>query len=66
MHIRVLLSGIDLAGADLEMLALQLTAALDGPMLLYLSSAGLQEAGEQTSERLARAWRDLVNRVCRP
>jgi AcrR family transcriptional regulator len=66
LHIRVLLSSLDLAGADLEMLALQLTAALDGPILLYLSSTDLREAGQRTSERLARAWQDLIDRVCRP
>ena len=66
MHIRVLLGSLAQPGADLDMLALQLTAALDAPILLYLSSADLGEAGQQTSDRLARAWRDLVGRVCRP
>jgi hypothetical protein len=32
---------MDLGGADLDMLALQLTAALDGPLLLYLSASDL-------------------------
>jgi AcrR family transcriptional regulator len=66
VHIRVLLGSLAQPGADLDMLALQLTAALDAPILLYLSSADLGEAGQQTSDRLARAWRDLVGRVCRP
>jgi len=66
LHIRVLLGSLALPGADLDMLALQLTAALDAPMLLYLSSAELSEVGQQTSDRLSRAWHDLVNRVCRP
>ena len=60
-HIRFLLGEILLA-ADLDVLATQLTAALDGPLLLYLSSA----AAPQVSERLGRGWQDLVQRVCRP
>jgi hypothetical protein len=44
-------------------LALQLTAALDGPLLLYLSGA---EDSPEISERLGRGWEDLVRRVCRP
>ena len=64
MHIRMLLARLPLDGADLDMLALQLTAALDGPLLLYLSSADplLEPAG--IAERLTRAWQDLVQRVC--
>jgi polyketide synthase 12 len=54
-----------LAAADLDILATQLTAALDGPLLLYLSSAVLAEAAPQISERLGRGWQDLVQRVCR-
>jgi AcrR family transcriptional regulator len=62
-HIRYLLQEASLGAADADMLALQLTAALDGPLLLYLS--GTQEALD-TSGRLARGWEDLVRRVCRP
>ena len=64
VHIRMLLTQLRLDGADLDMLAVQLTAALDGPLLLYLSSADLTEPAE-TEERTARAWQDLVQRVCR-
>jgi AcrR family transcriptional regulator len=64
-HIRFLLGQIGLA-ADLDILATQLTAALDGPLLLYLSSAVLAEAAPQVCERLGRGWQDLVQRVCRP
>ena len=39
IHIRVLLGQMDLGPVDLDMLAVQLTAALDGPLLLYLSAA---------------------------
>ena len=65
-HIRFLLGQMHLGPADLDILATQLTAALDGPLLLYLSSAVLAEAAPQISERLARGWQDLIQRVCRP
>jgi polyketide synthase 12 len=64
-HIRFLLGAMELA-ADLDVLATQLTAALDGPLLLYLSSAALAEASPQTADRLGRGWEDLIRRVSRP
>ena len=64
-HIGFLLGEIGLA-ADLDVLATQLTAALDGPLLLYLSSDTLTEARPQVSERLGRGWQDLVRRIGRP
>jgi polyketide synthase 12 len=63
MHIRVLLGQLSLGAADLDMLTVQLTAALDGPILLYLSS---DEMADAVDERIGRAWQDLVERVCRP
>jgi polyketide synthase 12 len=62
-HIRMLLGQMDLGCADLDMLAVQLTAALDGPLLLYLSAPD-PAATHQTAERIARSWQDLVQRVC--
>jgi polyketide synthase 12 len=64
-HIRVLLAQMDLGDADLDMLAVQLTAALDGPLLLYLSAPD-PAATPRAAERIARCWQDLVQRVCRP
>jgi AcrR family transcriptional regulator len=64
-HIRLLLGQLRLGRADLDVLATQLTAALDGPLLLYLSSVVLTETAPQVSERLGRGWEDLVRRVCR-
>ena len=64
-HIRILLGQIPLGPADLDVLAIQLTAALDGPLLLYLSSSDLTGAAAQTGERIAGGWQDLVRRVCR-
>jgi AcrR family transcriptional regulator len=66
MHIRVLLAQIPLGPADLDVLAMQLTAALDGPLLLYLSASDLTGASAQTAEPIAQGWQDLVRRVCRP
>jgi hypothetical protein len=47
-------------------LAVQLTAALDGPLLLYLSATDLTEAAPQIEKRIAQGWQDLIQRVCRP
>jgi polyketide synthase 12 len=66
LHIRVLLGQLDLGPADLDILAVQLTAALDAPLLLYLSASDLTEAGGPLGERIARGWQDLVLRACRP
>ena len=64
-HIRMLLGQIGPCDGDLDTLAVQLTAALDGPLLLYLSAPD-STAAPQTAERIARSWQDLVQRVCRP
>jgi len=67
LHIRVLLGQLDLGPADLDILAVQLTAALDAPLLLYLSASDLTQAGGPLGEqRIARAWQDLVQRACGP
>jgi polyketide synthase 12 len=65
-HIRTLLGQLALGAVDVDILAVQLTAALDGPLLLYLSASDLTEATRQIQERVARGWQDLVRRVCRP
>ena len=66
LHIRVLLGQAGLGPADLDVLAIQLTAALDGPLLLYLSTDDLAEPAGRAGERIARGWQDLIERVCRP
>jgi polyketide synthase 12 len=65
VHIRMLLGQIPLGTADLNVLAFELTAALEGPLLLYLSASDLTEATSQLQERIAQGWQDLVQRVCR-
>jgi AcrR family transcriptional regulator len=64
-HIRVLLAGLRLGGVDLDVLAIQLTAALDGPPLLYLSSDALDDGAGPVAERFGQGWEDLVRRVAR-
>jgi AcrR family transcriptional regulator len=66
MHIRTLLRQLDIGLADLDVLAIQLTAALDGPLLLYLSASDLTQAAPQVAERITKGWQALVERVCRP
>jgi AcrR family transcriptional regulator len=68
MHIRYLLQELRLGAPNLDalaldVLALQLTAALDGPLLLYLSGA---EGAAEIADRLGAGWEDLVRRVGRP
>jgi AcrR family transcriptional regulator len=64
VHLRMLLAQIRLGAADLDLLAIQLTAALEGPFLLYLSASDLAAAAHQSGERLAQGWQDLVQRIC--
>jgi AcrR family transcriptional regulator len=66
VHIRMLVGQMHLGAADLDLLSLQLTAALDAPLLLYLSADALARADHEMQERVARSWQDLVQRVCRP
>ena len=66
VHIRVLLAQLDLGDADIDVLAVQLTAALDAPLLLYLTGGKTVAGGERTGERIACGWEDLIRRVCRP
>jgi AcrR family transcriptional regulator len=62
-HIRFLLAGMRLGAADVDVLAVQLTAALDGPPLLFLSSDLLDEDATDVTARLGDGWEDLVGRI---
>jgi AcrR family transcriptional regulator len=62
IHISVLLRQMSLPGVNVALLAVQLTAALDGPLLLYLSAHTLAADAERD---LGDAWQTLVERVCR-
>lgn len=62
-HIRMLLTQLSVDAADLEILAMQLTAALDVPLLLYTPrQEGLCRA-ETFEDRLARGWDGLLYRL---
>jgi AcrR family transcriptional regulator len=65
VHIRVLLSELDLGPLNVDLLAVQLTAAMDGPLLLYLSAATLTDNPTAVERELSQAWKNLVERVCR-
>jgi AcrR family transcriptional regulator len=64
IHIRMLLGQARLGIADVDSLAIQLTAALEGPILLALY---LPEppGTAQPSGSLADSWQVLTERVCR-
>jgi AcrR family transcriptional regulator len=70
MHIRMLISQARRDGLieidDVDSLALQLTAALEGPLLLYLAADSLD--GSAPGMALAASWQILVEGVmrCRP
>ena len=61
-HIRMLLSQAGLDIEDLDSLAVQLTAALEGPSLLYLSTPEHGRTAE-VSRQLADSWQVLIERV---
>lgn len=66
MHIGMLLRQIPLGAADLDILTVQLAAALEAPLLLYMSATAISDDILHTQEQTARGWQDLVQRVCRP
>jgi polyketide synthase 12 len=62
-HIRVLLRDLSIDAADLDILAMQLTAALDVPLLLYLAPGNNGQPEDAILDRLSRGWEDLIRRV---
>ena len=64
IHIRVLLRELDLRCADLDLLAGQLAAALEGPLLEQRLDGHGQDPAP--TERFEAGWRYLVERVCAP
>ncbi|WP_210418454.1 TetR/AcrR family transcriptional regulator [Agromyces intestinalis] len=62
-HLRMLLDQLGVDAADVEILAMQLTAALDVPLLLYTAPEAGDHPDETFEERLARGWKDLVSRL---
>ena len=67
LHIRMLLGEIKPAFADLDVLAAQLTGALDGPLMLQLPAGDLSSAkARQQRKRLVQGWTELVTQICGP
>lgn len=64
-HIRMLLQETGVGAADLDILAMQLNAALDVPVLLYAAPEDDEQRDESFEERLANSWEDLVHRLSR-
>lgn len=65
MHIRMLLRQMSINVADLDILAMRLTAALDVPLMLYMPLDDNGSTEEAVEERLSRGWEDLIRRVSR-
>jgi polyketide synthase 12 len=63
-HIRMLLAQASLGIADLDNLAVQLTTALEGPLLLALYMP--VPATARRTGSLADSWQTLIERLCRP
>jgi polyketide synthase 12 len=65
LHVRMLLVAADVAVPDVDSLAVQLTGALEGPMLLYLVTDEDDPTLESACarDRLADSWQVLVERL---
>jgi polyketide synthase 12 len=65
IHIRMLLGQIRPDVTDLDVLAMQLAAALDGPLLLQLTAADFSKpAIARSRRRLKTGWTELIDRIC--
>lgn len=64
-HLRMLLRKLGVDAADVDVLAMQLTAALDVPLLLYAAPDDVNDSDEAFEDRLGRGWEVLVNRLFR-
>ncbi|MBW8800295.1 MAG: hypothetical protein JF597_44020 [Streptomyces sp.] len=62
VHIRMLPVRAQVDVEDMDRLPLQLTAALEGPVLLYLSMDGPVDTAP-LARRLSDSWRILVDRL---
>jgi polyketide synthase 12 len=69
LHIRMLLGEARRYGVlditDLDSLSVQLTAALEGPLLLALMTLDL-DVERRADTRLADSWQTLIEHLCRP
>jgi AcrR family transcriptional regulator len=63
VHLRMLLAKLSVDIADLDSLAIQLTGALEGPLLLYLAVAHDHAPPPSTSDQLADSWQVIIERL---
>jgi polyketide synthase 12 len=64
VHLRALLTQAHLTFPDLDSLAIQLTGALEGPMLLYLATSEAPTvAPPGAADRLADSWQALIEHL---
>jgi AcrR family transcriptional regulator len=64
-HIHMLLNQAHVDILDTDVLAVQLAAALEGPILLYLRTPSAADA-DHMGRRLADGWQRLIERTCTP
>lgn len=64
IHIRMLLGLAGLDAGRLDTLAVQLTAALEGPIVMYMWAGGSDDI-TQAGTPMADSWQLLVERICR-
>lgn len=62
-HIGMLLAQLHVDATDAEVLAMQLTAALEVPLLLYTAPEDRSRADASFEDRLSRGWEGLVRRL---
>ncbi|MEV5609521.1 TetR/AcrR family transcriptional regulator [Streptomyces sp. NPDC052225] len=66
LHLRMLLALARPGLPDLDSLALQLTAALEGPVMLFLSPPQpTPPTDSPAADRLGDSWQALIERICR-
>lgn len=62
-HIRMLLTQLHVDSTDVDVLAMQLTAALEVPLLLYPAPHDRTRPDEPFADRLSRGWEEIVLRL---
>ena len=59
----MLLAQLHVGVTDVDILTMQLAAALEVPFLLYTAPQGGKGTDEQFEDRLGRGWEELVRRL---
>lgn len=64
VHLRMLLTNIRPPFTDIDILATQLTGALDGPFMLLLLLDGPADDIDSAGQRFKAGWSELITRIC--